>query len=790
MSSIGARACSRWSLPLSPFSLIGPPCYPGGAGPGSYRPARREAAISTLAEPERPAPRGWIALAAGAAAVAGFVLAGLPTLDAPGYELGELLALGLGLLAPLAAFPAARALAARSPVRAALSGTARLLAVAGALAAGAALRAALGACAAATPAAWFVPLLAVPSAALGAATAVLAWVLAGGRRGRAAALYALAVAGSLGWTLWTGWTGPAAFGHDPFLGAWPGPGVLYDEPVAVDLRMVLWRAGALALAVAAVGAAGLAAPRRRPLAALTAIALGLAGAWGAGAALRAEGLAGDRAAIQRALAGRLEGERCLLVHAGEKPRAAAAALLADCEFHAADVARALGLEHPPRITVYVYRSAAEKQLLVGAGRTDYVKPWHPEIHVVDGALPHPTLRHELVHALAAALAPGPLHVPARLRVVPSQALIEGLAVALDLPRGGYTVHELARAARDQGLLPDPVGLFSPAGFFGQGPARSYATAGSFIAFALERHGPAAIARAYAGEDLAAAAGVPWPELDRAWKASLDAVATPPGLALSARARFTQRSVFARRCAREETALLAAAGSEAAWGRTAAACALYARAGALGDEAGAWRARADVLVRAGDLEGAAAAYASARAAAGEGSPMAPGLEAAGGDLAWRRGDLAGAASRWRAALALGPDRGEARLLEAKLLAVAEPTLAEAARAYLLGEGEAGVSLARVARSPHPLAAYLLARQLAGRGEAAAAIPELERAAAGGLGGQLGDEARLLLGEARCAGGAPAAGAALLGELVRTLPAAADRERAAAGVRRCSAAAAAR
>jgi hypothetical protein len=84
-----------------------------------------------------------------------------------------------------------------------------------------------------------------------------------------------------------------------------------------------------------------------------------------------------------------------------------------------------------------------------------------------------------------------------------------------------------------------------------------------------------------------------------------------------------------------------------------------------------------------------------------------------------------------------------------------------------------------------------RALLVRGEAPAAIPELERALAGGLGGLLRDEARLSLGEARCQSGRLDAGESRLdlGEAelracAEEMPAAADRQRAALGVRRCA------
>ena len=99
------------------------------------------------------------------------------------------------------------------------------------------------------------------------------------------------------------------------------------------------------------------------------------------------------------------------------------------------------------------------------------------------------LRHEIVHAVASVLAPGPLRLPARAAPRPDLALVEGLAVALESPRSGFTVHQWSRAARDLGFLPDLGRILGPAGLLVQAPARAYTAAGSFLAYLLQRYGP-------------------------------------------------------------------------------------------------------------------------------------------------------------------------------------------------------------------------------------------------------------------------------------------------------------
>ncbi len=740
--------------------------------------------------------RSRTALAAAALAfAAGAWAGGLPLLETPGYELGEALALLAALLGPVAGIAAARRALTRqvrSPL-AAWVGAALALAVPLSLAAAGALaRAALGPCAALTPATWFVPLLAGPSVLLSAALAVAATFVARGRRSLAAALYLAAALASLAATLHGAYVGPAAFAFDPLLGGWPGP--LYDEALAPDLRAVLFRAAAAAAAVALVaaveGTLRLLRAGARAAAAPLAVALVAALAVGAAhAALEARALSGSRAAVTRALGGRRDGPRCTVVLPAEKPAAAADALLADCEFQVADVARALGVPPPARVTVYAYRSAAEKRQLVGAAATEFAKPWLREVHVVDAPLPHPVLRHELVHAVGAEIADGLLGVPTRRLVLFSAGLVEGLAAALETPRGAWTVHEWSRAGRDLGLLPDVAAMVGPAGFYGEPPARSYTAVGSFLAFLLERHGAVKVREAYRTGDLPGAFGVPLTALAAEWHAFLDGIEPTPGLLAAARDRLGRGSLFARRCAREVALLETRAAQDAAAGRAAAACTLYEAAAHRSGNGRDLLAAGQVRARAGDLDGAERAYGAAALGAHRGEAnldfaLGWSLAAARGDLAWRRGQPAEAIALWSAALGVPPDRAEERLLEAKIVAAGDPALTEAARPLLLGDADPAAVLPRLAPLPHPLAAYLVGRALAGRGEAAAAVGPLARAAEGGLPGALRREATLLLGEARCAAGAREGGAASLGALAAS-GSAADRARADEALRRCAA-----
>ncbi|MBK9518020.1 MAG: type VI secretion system protein [Anaeromyxobacter sp.] len=734
--------------------------------------------------------------AAGALALLGALSGLIPLLDVPGFELGLVGAwLGVLLAGPLglAAARAERARVGGSPGVAALAAALAASLLLLVLLASSAARAALGPCRALFGAAFF-PVLALPSAWLAAALAAAAGWATRGRALPTGLALGAAVVASLAATLRDAWRGPAAFALDHLLGAWPGP--LYDEALRLDARLLLFRLGTTGLALlVGAGAAWLAGRRggRRVALAAALAAAGGAGAAAARVALAAQGLDGHRGRMAAALGGLRQGPSCTVHLPAEKPAEAADALLADCEFHVHDLAAALGLPAAPRVTVFVHRSDEEKRRHVGASGTSFAKPWLGELHVTDAALPHPILRHELVHLVAAALEPGWLGVPARHGLLVSMGLVEGLAVSLELPRGGWTGHQWARAARDLGFLPDVAAALGPAGFWRAAPARAYGAAGSFLAFLRERHGAAPVAALYRSGDFQAAYGRPAAALLAEWQAFLDGVEVPPGLLRAARARYARPALFAVPCAREVAALEEGAWALAGRGRRDEACQALRRVAAVTGRAGPLRAVGDLLAAAGDLDGAAAAYEEAARAAPEvDAHFRAQLVAAEADLFWRRGEFGAAAAGWSRALAVEPDRPEARLLQAKLAAVADRELAVEARPYLLGLEAQAAALDRLRRLDRPLTAYLLSRQALGRGEAGAAVPLLERAAAGGLPPLLAGEARLLLGEARCqagaaaGGGGPAAlraGAAELAAVEAGAAAEADRVRAAAGLRRC-------
>src|SRR5256885_4298750 len=279
-------------------------------------------------------------------------------------------------------------------------------------------------------------------------------------------------------------------------GMYPGP--IYDEAISTSRALWLFRGDTLLYAGACAGIALIAGPprpRRRGVVAL--LACGAGAAW---MSLQAQKLHWKAAVAQldAELGGRMETEHLVLHFPREKKDEERALLARDAENDVRAVARFFGIPPGPRIEIYLYRSAEEKRTLIGAAETSFTKPWLRQIHTNDAPVPHPILRHELVHAIGAQVADGPWGVPGGL--VPKMALVEGVAVAADWPPGEFTLHEEARALDDLHRLPDLRRLFRRGFFYAESGPRAYTAAGSFLRFIWETRGPAAFFRLYASPE--------------------------------------------------------------------------------------------------------------------------------------------------------------------------------------------------------------------------------------------------------------------------------------------------
>ncbi len=216
------------------------------------------------------------------------------------------------------------------------------------------------------------------------------------------------------------------------------------------------------------------------------------------------------------------------------------ALFREAKFHLRELKAILAESHYPEITIYVYPTDQDKKLMFGGGATDVTDVYTPSVHVSFSDSPHPTLRHELVHALASEIA---FH---GLGFHPNMAFTEGLAMAL-APR--FTALSLDQSSFDllsQGLVPDLSALFSPR-FWEVSGARAYAVAGSMIQFVIEKFGIEKVKELYAGKSLSDSIALSESEFIEEWRKFITQRSKADVYAMEAAALFREPGLFHARC---------------------------------------------------------------------------------------------------------------------------------------------------------------------------------------------------------------------------------------------------
>lgn len=543
------------------------------------------------------------------------------------------------------------------------------------------------------------------------------------RRGRATLLAALVVPVFILWSVARFYVTPTIFAYDPFFGFYPG--AFYDESIPLGLALVTYRLGTLgwiiALASSIVAAwssratLSLRAMRERgPAVALTLAGAMLgAGVWLAGPSLGHRHSARD---IADTLGGTAWSRRCAVAYDRSIDARQARLTARDCDVRVAQLEAFYGVRVPRRITVFLFANAAQKQSLMGAADTYIAKPWRSEVYLQYAAFPHPVLKHELAHAVAAAMAPGPLHVTARASLMPVPGLIEGAAVAAAWEgESESTPHQWSRAMLEAGMAPR-VSTLAGLGFFASASVTAYTAAGSFCRWLHDTYGAEKFRRLYASGDFAEVYQRPLATLERDWHTFLRTVPTSERTLTRARTRFRRASVFGRACPYEledltdEAARLLDAGDVRR--ASEAFTTLVAR------DPTDLRLRASLAVarvRAGDV--AAAERIAVEAATALGPAAGNRIRTTIGDAVWRWRGPAEARALYETLDVALLEEDEARTLTLKLTTLRlGGDYAEAFRDLLVGRGELDaapvVGTARFAalRPQTPLTAYFVGRQL--------------------------------------------------------------------------------
>ncbi len=586
------------------------------------------------------------------------------------------------------------------------------------------------------------------------------------RRHLARAMVAVLVSATIAFPLARLYFGPAIHLYHPVVGYFSG--AIYDEVIEVRLPFVAFRLVNLLEALLVVVAVRLSrTSRAMPSAASARAPMRLRGwfilllsvtalCWWSPRHL---GYRFDRAAIRAELGGLIETPNFELIYPGDTSYEQVAPRVAvELERIHEELTTLMGRAPVRRTRVFVYADAAQKRRLMGADQVSVVKPWLAEVHLNRVDVGASVIAHELVHALFAACARGPLKMPARLAVLPQMGIVEGLAVALDGRGGRLTLHEAAAAMRQLDLAPDMQRIMSSDGFWSAPAGRAYVTAGSFVRHLIDQYGPGPLCPLYRHGDFKAAFGLSLTELVEDWLALLDDPQRVPlgeeELQLAADA-FARRSVFQRTCALEVARMRRAAAERTRARDFQGAVVLLDAVVAVEPEAPAKRydlARA--LLRAEEYDRARATFAAL--AEDESVRRMLRLRARVGqaDLAWLTGDRQTAARAYRGLLSEPMGRAlRRRLLIAERGAGGSEARADVMRDFLLRPLLPGVreSLLEdyLALSPGDvIARYLLGRKRFVDGREMSAVRELETALAGArLPPVIAQEARMTLGIAR-------------------------------------------
>jgi len=707
-------------------------------------------------------PAGWIS--ATTVALLGLVLLGFPLFGLPGLELGLAVSLACTLLGGWVGAAAADELRkpprpsvprvpppgpGRAAVRAVGAASLLLLGAATIPFLGAVLHAALGTRCSPWTQAGFYPLLVVPAVLLAAAAGVFCRA-AFPRRSAGAGLYALLFLASVTWTCWPLFRGPQVFVWNFFVGFFPGP--LYDEALRLPaalwwfrLETLLWAAllGGFAAGIFPAPGPSHRRHRSRIVVFLFLVAAGIALLEARAVEL---GFRATDASVRAALGGRLETAHAELLYPREKPAEEVERLRRDVEFRLTQLERFLGAPSP-LVHLYVFRSAEEKQRLVGAGGTQFAKPWLQSAFLNDAPFPHPTLKHELAHLAAAPFGSGPLRVTSRLWLVPVMGVVEGVAVAADDPPGELELHAWAAGMRRQALLPELARLLGPAGFWSSAPARAYTAAGSFILWLQQSQGTEKLQRLLPHGDFARVYGRGLESLVGEWERMLGALPLNEGAVNRAFARFREPSLFRRPCVREVAGLLASA-RVASTADPALALQLFHRCAELQpEEPDHLLAEAALLQRLNrNFEATEVLDRAESVVAGR-----PTLEAqvavARADLAWGAGDPQGAGAALEQARSFHPGLDLERQVAVKQAALADARISKAVHASFDARSDElrlwALERARQAVPDSPVVNYLLGRRLLMLGHPAEAAEALHRALAQTLPDAVAREAWRLL-----------------------------------------------
>ncbi len=375
---------------------------------------------------------------------------------------------------------------------------------------------------------------------------------------RSRIMFFLFMAISFCYALALGYFTPAIFSYNFFYGYFPG--FTYDEGLSVTSTLVSFRLITLGLSAVLVWLGNLLLAESEPSAGVTAkglvllrrlvqpsergltvllLLLGI-GVYVFRCDLGYESTSGY---IRSWLGGELRTKHFIIYYPKNLLNAEQLSRLADeHEFRYTQLLEEFSLPRFDPIESFLYPSSDAKLRLIGAGNTDFAKPWSRQLHItVQSAFV--TLKHELTHVIA-----GKFGVPV-IRVSLRMGLTEGLPMALEGTYGARTLDTYAAAMQQLNTAPAIETLLSPEGFLTQAPSVSYVLAGSFSRYLIDTYGIRPYLMVYAGEDWRFVYDRPLPILVQEWKNYLRTLEIDGTDLAATKAFFSRTSIFRKTCPR-------------------------------------------------------------------------------------------------------------------------------------------------------------------------------------------------------------------------------------------------
>jgi len=359
---------------------------------------------------------------------------------------------------------------------------------------------------------------------------------------------------------------------------------------------------------------------------------------------------------------------------------------AEHEFRYDQVSRFLNTDTARVVESYLYPNATTKRRLIGAGNTDIAKPWRGEIHIDLGSWRY-TLKHELVHALAAEF--GMPVIGANINV----GLVEGLAMAASPSFGNRTLQQYAASMVRFGIVEDPAALIRPAGFVFHSSTVSYVLMGAFCEYLIGTRGIEAFKNWYGGDSPGQAYGIEADSLVALWRVSLGKMSVPESWRAHTDYFFRRGSIFSRECARVVANLNAQGSSSLKRKDFTSARSIFSTALGQSWNAGSFLGMVRSLMGSGDFAGVIRMFENDSQDSLKKGSLA-GYRLLLGDAHLAGGDygLAGKVYGEIRSLDLSPGMNEAVAL--RLSVVQTPDLREYLAPYIAGTMEDSVALKRV------------------------------------------------------------------------------------------------